>query len=501
MKICPECNSINENNERFCRTCGASLADVHISQECVTCSVCQTVNDVDNDYCTGCNNQLNKEEGVSLDEKKPDTYRRLKKIAVVFGIMATAVLSACFIIYKIKVPGVPPESVLPLNNEDASLSDSLMNSIEDELEGYSTVRVWFASVSEEIQKYELSDAEAMKLNDLTHRVSSLDETKYEDQLAFIRSTKELRDEVTTTRPLTELTAITSSKDTMEDSEATESLITHDYKLDAEWDLSQYPEIYIYVHVKDINNGQEIKSSNLKSDFSWVTGVGTHWEYEDFKTDFTNSSYYFKLTSDKMESSDELLEEWQMDIRAEVHGQQIETTVSCVPAYELAEDLLGAYLNAYIYDVNNHSLDRIMQYIETDVPEDDNFNWTIFYQMRKEINNGFLDTKSMDLKDFQVNFVERSDEQTLHIYSTERYDGTYEEPFSVWKNEGNGIADNIRQLIGEVADQQEIRLSAYVTQKPEYLLRKSADGSWKFYSYTGDLSLIPNWSVYEAREVY
>lgn len=141
---------------------------------------------------------------------------------------------------------------------------------------------------------------------------------------------------------------------------------------------------------------------------------------------------------------------------------------------------------------------MLQYIETDVPTED--NTTIFYQMRKEVNNGFLNTLRVDLKDYQINKIEFYDDQTLHIYTTQRFDSTYEEPYSVWKDEGYGIVDSIRQLTGEVDNQQKIKLSAYITWHPEYFLRKSADGNWKFYSYAGDLSLTPNWSVYEAIKV-
>ena len=283
-----------------------------------------------------------------------------------------------------------------------------------------------------------------------------------------------------------------------DTESKTDEVKKEYTIEPEWDMSNYPEIIMYVHLKDANNGQSINVSEMTGSFTWITDTGKHWSYDGLQKVVFQDVYYFKLMSDQLETADELLEEWKMDIHLECEDFSGDMSASVIPANELSEDLLSAYLAAYISDVNIHSFDKMMQYIETDVPDEDRS--TIFYQMRTEVTNGFLNTLRVALKDFQINKVEYSDEKTLHLYTTQRFDSTYEEPFSVWKNEGYGIADSIRQLVGEVDNQQKIRLSANITWHPEYFLRKSADGNWKFYSYAGDLSLTPNWSVYEAKKV-
>ena len=74
---------------------------------------------------------------------------------------------------------------------------------------------------------------------------------------------------------------------------------------------------------------------------------------------------------------------------------------------------------------------------------------------------------------------------------------YEMLYSEWKNEGLNIADSIPIFTGSISGDPSVVVWAYVTQNPEYLLRKNSKGQWKFYSYTGDLSLNQNWSVYNA----
>ena len=58
---------------------------------------------------------------------------------------------------------------------------------------------------------------------------------------------------------------------------------------------------------------------------------------------------------------------------------------------------------------------MVQYIETDVSAEDNS--TIFYQMRKEVNNGFMNTLRVESKDFRINKIEYFDANTLRIYTT------------------------------------------------------------------------------------
>lgn len=154
------------------------------------------------------------------------------------------------------------------------------------------------------------------------------------------------------------------------------------------------------------------------------------------------------------------------------------------------------MNAYIEDVNNHSFSAIIDHLETNVNDEDHY--TLFYQMRKELTGGFVRSLHQELTGYHIRNIEAADSNTLHIESTETYDGQYEMRYSEWKSEGLGIADSIPIFTGSVTGDPNIVVWAYVTQNPEYLLRKNDSGEWKFHSYTGDLSLNQNWSVYNAK---
>ena len=491
MKICPECNTVNKDSDFFCKACGVGLSDAVISKDIVYCRECQTANDSENLFCTKCKARLSSKK----KEKAMSVITFDRRVAGIVALIAV-IITALLISGRLK-DDTPAEQHSNLQDVDTSQTESQAELLRIALEGYGTVREWFADASAKIQQYDLTDAESMKLNDLTQAVSKLDVRDYDAQLAFLESAKALLSEVTAKRPL--LTPIV--QETPLPSPAAESEENPEIsmcRLEYEWDMSEYPSISLCVQMKDMNTGKVIEPWNSEGDIVWETGSGSHWTYLGHSIDDVNGVHYFKFESDMKETADELLTKWTLDIHLEKNKYSGDENITFVPADELSESLLHAFLSAYIYDVNAHEFNRMLDYIETDVPDDENFNSTLFYQMRKEVTNGFLNTLSMELKDFQINSVSRHDRNTLHIASTERYNGSYEEPFSVWKEEGLGIADSIRQLVGNVEDSRNVELSVYVTQKPEYLLRKSADGTWKFYSYTGELSLNPNWKVYDAK---
>ena len=205
MIICPECNSLNKDDDKFCTTCGAPLSNVPKCKEYITCSVCQTKNNAENTFCTVCGSPLKKEYGIkeSTDKKDIAVKSRARRKIGIFSIVIIAAFAIIIcIMHVIGGSGEKnDESIVTLSNIDSSQTELLAQELRNELEGKGTVSEWFASASETIQKYQLSDAEAMKLNDLSQRVSKLDVTNYEEQLKFLKSAKALRDEVVATRPL------------------------------------------------------------------------------------------------------------------------------------------------------------------------------------------------------------------------------------------------------------------------------------------------------------
>jgi hypothetical protein len=141
---------------------------------------------------------------------------------------------------------------------------------------------------------------------------------------------------------------------------------------------------------------------------------------------------------------------------------------------------------------------MLDFMDTDVDYDDHA--ALINQMRTEVTGGFLNSIAQSLQNCQVTDVFAEDENTFHVNVTLQIDGVYEEPYAVWKNESASIASAITEFLGSVSDDTNIRLYSYVTEYCEYLVRKTTDGSYKIYCYTGDISLAKNWQVYNAMVV-
>ncbi len=167
--------------------------------------------------------------------------------------------------------------------------------------------------------------------------------------------------------------------------------------------------------------------------------------------------------------------------------------------ELFDSLLGSYLRSYIIDMNNHYYDHLRQYVDDTVAADD--KWSIQWQMQKQVSGGFSNVTAETLMNYYVTDIVVEDENTIRMKANERYDVIYDEVYGELQTSSRTIAQDVLAFVerkysyADLHPDTRIRVWAMVNQIPEYILKKGADGKWKFSKYAGDLTLG------EARQVY
>lgn len=60
---CPNCNTLNKSDSRFCTACGTKLESA-TPQENLQCPNCNTVNKADSRFCIGCGAELNQKASI-----------------------------------------------------------------------------------------------------------------------------------------------------------------------------------------------------------------------------------------------------------------------------------------------------------------------------------------------------------------------------------------------------------------------------------------------------
>lgn len=167
--------------------------------------------------------------------------------------------------------------------------------------------------------------------------------------------------------------------------------------------------------------------------------------------------------------------------------------------ELFDSLLGSYLRSYIIDMNNHYYDQLRNYVDDTVAADD--KWSIQWQMQKQVSGGFSNVTAETLMEYYVTDITVVDENTIRMKANERYDVIYDEVYGELKTSSRTMAKDVLAFLEQrygtaaLSDEAQVRVWAVVNQIPEYILKKGADGKWKFSQYAGDLALG------EARRVY
>ena len=467
---CKNCGKENNGDAAFCENCGHPLEDgfIHVSTEPI--------------YPT---------DGIVPPPTQPNKDRGKLAIAAVLAIcllLISFTLAMVFLLARKARPDDGDSSIESIVDDGEKQKEQLRTLLGE----YSTVREWFDARTSHMEQIDLTDAESTKLRDLDSRAGRLGADDYQAQLDFIDTVNQLVQGVNSAHNVKETPEPTSAK-----ASATSDTAVIQCSMNvAKWDLTDYPRSKVFLAVRDKSTKQVV--DNLRtSDFtcSWNRFSGSAWELTDAAYDDSTGQYILTLLSDGTDSAEDLMSEREVEIELTANGLSGQCAASLIPANLLISNLLPAYLGAYIEDANSHSFKSMLDYIDTNVDENDHY--TLFYQMRKEISGGFVRSLHQELKDYHINYVEVYDAQTLHISTRETYDGQYEMRYSEWKQEGLGIADSIPIFTGPISGDPSVVVSSHVTQNPEYLVRKNENGEWKFHSYTGDLSLNQNWSVYNA----
>lgn len=179
----------------------------------------------------------------------------------------------------------------------------------------------------------------------------------------------------------------------------------------------------------------------------------------------------------------------------------ETTGTANAGDELFDSLLGSYLRSYITDMNNHYYNQLKNYVDDTV--DPNDQWSIQWQMQKQVSGGFSNVTAETLMDYSVASIVVEDENTIRLKANERYDVIYDETYGQLTARSSAMARDVMAILtpqygySTFGNSSKIRVWAMVSQSPEYILKKGADGKWKFSKYAGDLALGETRHVYDA----
>lgn len=191
-----------------------------------------------------------------------------------------------------------------------------------------------------------------------------------------------------------------------------------------------------------------------------------------------------------------------DVNVYVQNDTIggETTINMNPQNELLDTILGDYLRNYILDMNDHNYNRLEQYVDNTVDADD--EWSIQWQMKKQVSGGFANVEEESIMDYSIDSVSMEDADTILLKANENYDVKYREVYGNLKNSTTDLAAREREYLENnfdtslLQDDDVIYFWAKVNQSPSYIMKK-INGSWKFSKYTESLSLHIQNNMYYA----
>lgn len=163
------------------------------------------------------------------------------------------------------------------------------------------------------------------------------------------------------------------------------------------------------------------------------------------------------------------------------------------SYVAENDVFGTlvwdYLNAYIYDMNHHKYDRLKQYIAENTEKNDKNN--LYTQMTKQVSGGYGDILEEGLIDVQIEQIEKVNDDFYLISTYEKYDVIKRETYGeiVKKYEtGSGISRSAAEQTldklggGSYQAKDKIKIWKATHQKAVYEVKRTKEGTWKFYRY-------------------
>lgn len=167
--------------------------------------------------------------------------------------------------------------------------------------------------------------------------------------------------------------------------------------------------------------------------------------------------------------------------------------------EYFDTLLGGYLRSYINDMNNHTYNELKRYVDDKVAEDDKYS--IQWQMKKQVSGGFSNVTSETLMEYHITDFIVEDDSTIRLLADESYDVIYDEVYGDLKNSSRTVAKDAVAYLDSYGympdDDAQVRIWARVNQKPEYILKRSPDGRWKFSRYAGAFTSSSDFEVYDV----
>ena len=222
-------------------------------------------------------------------------------------------------------------------------------------------------------------------------------------------------------------------------------------------------------------------------------------------DFYNQIYRqlkeYYVVEYEADSMMDIMQTKQIDVYVQNGDKGGEAVGSTNPGTELFDSLLGSYLRSYIYDMNNHYYDRLREYVDDAVAADD--TKSIQWQMKKQVSGGFNNVAAETLMDYSITGIQVLNEDTVHMKTSENYEVIYDEVYGDLLTNGKNISREQLNYLesrfgGYYFDEwTPLRFWGRVNQQPEYILKRGADGRWRFSQYAGDLGLKAQRQIYDV----
>ncbi len=222
-------------------------------------------------------------------------------------------------------------------------------------------------------------------------------------------------------------------------------------------------------------------------------------------DFYNQIYRqlkeYYVVEYEADSMMDIMQTKQIDVYVQNGDKGGEAVGSTNPGTELFDSLLGSYLRSYIYDMNNHYYDRLREYVDDAVAADD--TKSIQWQMKKQVSGGFNNVAAETLMDYSITGIQVLNEDMVHMKTSENYEVIYDEVYGDLLTNGKNISREQLNLLDSrfgdyyFEDWTPLRFWGRVNQQPEYILKRGADGKWRFSQYAGDLGLKAQRQIYDV----
>lgn len=269
-------------------------------------------------------------------------------------------------------------------------------------------------------------------------------------------------------------------------------------------VSRYRIPVFIVRVGDISSSGR---DSILQQIAQASG-GDFKNLQQFSTDmndFYNQIYRqlkeYYVVEYEADSMMDIMQTKQIDVYVQNGDKGGEAVGSTNPGTELFDSLLGSYLRSYIYDMNNHYYDRLREYVDDAVAADD--TKSIQWQMKKQVSGGFNNVAAETLMDYSITGIQVLNEDTVHMKTSENYEVIYDEVYGDLLTNGKNISREQLNLLDSrfgdyyFEDWTPLRFWGRVNQQPEYILKRGADGKWRFSQYAGDLGLKAQRQIYDV----